>query len=84
MPFLAISYLSLTVITISWNVLTRRLGADTQGRVHTLSHTDLKSMTDGQTGALAAVHGRHILTFPDAHLNFKRTSKVSSIQIYAV
>lgn len=25
-PFLAISYLSITVITINWNVLTRKLG----------------------------------------------------------
>lgn len=33
-PFLAISYLSITVITISWNVLTRKLGADTQGRAY--------------------------------------------------
>lgn len=33
-PFLAISYLPLIVITINWNVLTRKLGADTQGHTH--------------------------------------------------
>lgn len=80
MPFLAISYLSLTVITISSNVLTRKLGAITQGH----AHTNLKSMTNEQTGWFAAVHRRHILTFTEADLNFKRTSKPSSIQISAV
>lgn len=36
-PFLAISYLSLTVITISWNVLTRKLGQTHKGK-HTHFH----------------------------------------------
>lgn len=84
MPFLAISYLSLSVITISWNVLTRKLGAVTQGHAHTHLHTNLKSMTNEQTGSFAAVHRRHTLTFTDADLNFKRASKPSSIQISAV
>lgn len=32
-PFLAISYLSLTVITVNWNVLTRKLGGGGGGGV---------------------------------------------------
>lgn len=42
-PFLAISRLSITVITINWNVLTRKLRADTLGCAHI--DTDFKSMT---------------------------------------
>lgn len=37
--FFAISYLSITVITFNWNVLTRELGADTQGCFKSLTKT---------------------------------------------
>lgn len=60
-------------------------GADTQGRTYTC--TNFKSVTKKKKSHMdprAQKRIRHILAFTDANHNFKRTSKPSSIQMYAV